>query len=152
MEKLATKALVCLKHHHSTRTRSGENHSVRTWPVGPDDRLPASFDHAHPSLLRYAEELKMTARDSPSPVESPSSCQGRSRTASIDSMDGAESWMPDPYRYATAGVGLDVMYASRRQPTPFMPSPPRVDGKEEFNLDHGSLAREFGETSFMAWF
>ena len=97
----------------------------------------------------------MTARDldSPSPVASPSSCQSQSTTASIDSMDGAESWMPDPYRYAPAGVDIDAMRcAPRQQPTPFMPSSPRVDGKEEFNLDHGSLTGEFGETSFMAWF
>jgi hypothetical protein len=84
-----------------------------------------------------------------------------------------ESWLPDVYRYGKHN-GLvsspsSVQAPTHRrpqgmQPLPtaqqlnadrqklFTPSAPRVDGKEEFNLDFGALALQLDETSYMAWF
>jgi hypothetical protein len=63
--------------------------------------------------------------------------------------------MPDIYQYASAGVGVEERYTgaqAQTQPTPFIPSSPRVDQNDTFNFDHGALMVDLEETSYMAWF
>lgn len=61
--------------------------------------------------------------------------------------------MPDIYQYAIAGVGVEERYTgAQAQPTPFIPSSPRVDQNDTFNFDHGALMVDLEETSYMAWF
>lgn len=75
----------------------------------------------------------------------------------------AETWLPDVYRFASMGVGIDERYHiggranggdgfAAAQPTPFMPSEPRIAATDAFNFDHGALTAELAETSYMAWF
>jgi hypothetical protein len=77
----------------------------------------------------------------------------------------AETWLPDVYRFSSHGVGIDERYRiangteaggdegfASAQPTPFMPSEPRIAANDAFNFDHGALTAELAETSYMAWF
>ena len=66
------------------------------------------------------------------------------------------TWLPDLYRFSSVGLTLSVeeryTFASA-QPTPFIPSSPRVAEDKNFNFDHGALTTELVEgTSYMAWF
>jgi hypothetical protein len=61
--------------------------------------------------------------------------------------------MPDIYQYTSVGVGVEERYTgAQAQPTPFIPSSPRVDQNDTFNFDHGALMVDLEETSYMAWF
>lgn len=151
MDKLTSKTRSCLRQYCASPNRE----EIRSNTQSSEAPLPASFKDVHPSLVRYAEEIKCTPSHCsdlpPSPVASYHPRQTESSSAITDRRGG--TWLPDIYRYASAGVGVEDRYRRPSpQPTPFTPSSPRCDDKEEFNLDHGALTNQFGETSFMAWF
>ncbi|KAJ6525276.1 hypothetical protein DFH09DRAFT_1188758 [Mycena vulgaris] len=72
----------------------------------------------------------------------------------------AETWLPDVYHFSSMGVGIDERYRiggsgegfAAAQPTPFIPSEPRIAATDAFNFDHGALTADIAETSYMAWF
>lgn len=63
-------------------------------------------------------------------------------------------WLPDLYRFSSAGLSMEERYTfASAQPTPFIPSSPRIAEDKNFNFDHGALTTELvEETSYMAWF
>ncbi|CAK5284132.1 unnamed protein product [Mycena citricolor] len=141
MEKLADKARrACSQVSNSVTLPSTS--SIRT-------QLPAAFRGAHPTLARYAEEMTFAKTHGPplkDAVHAPN-----------------ESWLPDVYHFGTLGIGIHERYRADEgstsedtfasaQPTPFMPSEPRIDASDSFNFDHGALTAELAETSYMAWF
>ncbi|KAJ7147142.1 hypothetical protein C8R43DRAFT_1012117 [Mycena crocata] len=144
MEKLAEKARrACSQWHASAPAPPPASVSGA--------QLPPAFHHAHPTLARYAEEMTFAP--------------GRVSVAHPPSQDAAdaEAWLPDVYRFASMGVGIDERYRiggggnvgegfAAAQPTPFMPSEPRIAANDAFNFDHGALTAELAETSYMAWF
>ncbi|KAJ7132998.1 hypothetical protein C8R46DRAFT_1140298 [Mycena filopes] len=116
-------------------------------------QLPPAFRQAHPTLARYAEEMTFAPPRVPLPHSPPMNGTGAD----------AETWLPDVYRFASMGVGIDERYRiggsgngsegfASAQPTPFMPSEPRIAANDAFNFDHGALTAELAETSYMAWF
>ncbi|KAJ7021588.1 hypothetical protein C8F04DRAFT_1140272 [Mycena alexandri] len=147
MEKLAEKA-----------RRACSQYSAVPTPATPasssDVQLPPAFRHAHPILARYAEEMTFAPPRVPLPLPHPPPMNGVE----------AETWLPDVYRFASMGVGIDERYRiggsgsggeegfAAAQPTPFMPSEPRIAANDAFNFDHGALTAELAETSYMAWF
>ncbi|KAJ7600809.1 hypothetical protein C8J56DRAFT_911343 [Mycena floridula] len=110
----------------------------------PLDSVPASFASAHPYLCQYVQQLRQSSSGS---------------TMLMDLMPAFNTpsvspYLPDIYHFSSNGIGLDQRYSgvAQKQPTPFMPSSPRVDGHESFNFDHGALTADLEETSYMAWF
>lgn len=115
--------------------------------------LPASFNHIHEIISQYAER-----------VESRSSGMGFMTSSAIgpfktsSSSDHAppvqNTWLPDLYRFSSVGLSVEERYTfASAQPTPFIPSSPRVAEDKNFNFDHGALTTELvEETSYMAWF
>ncbi|KAJ7677462.1 hypothetical protein B0H17DRAFT_1079230 [Mycena rosella] len=143
MEKLSEKARrACAQWHTSSPAPPPVPASVS------GAQLPPSFQHAHPTLARYAEEMTFAPARVPPPPQ--------------DSALDTETWLPDVYRFASMGVGIDERYRiggsaggdgfAAAQPTPFMPSEPRIAATDAFNFDHGALTAELAETSYMAWF
>jgi hypothetical protein len=121
------------------------------------DQLPESFSDVHPFLVRYAEQIKFTAAPVPPNtyhLHRQATVQRNPHPVSAsDPKAIGESWMPDIYQYASVGVGVEERYTrAQAQPTPFIPSSPRVDEKDPFNFDHGALMVDLEETSYMAWF
>ena len=121
----------------------------------PQPVLPASFSHVHTLISQYAER-----------VESRSVMQGMGFMTSSDlapfmtstdpssSLPVQHTWLPDIYRFSSVGVSVEERYTfASAQPTPFIPSSPRVAEDKNFNFDHGALTTELvEETSYMAWF
>ncbi|KAF8817210.1 hypothetical protein BYT27DRAFT_7205076 [Phlegmacium glaucopus] len=121
----------------------------------PQPVLPASFNHVHHLISQFAER-----------VESRSLVQGMGFTRSsnlapfMSSTDTSSSqsvqnaWLPDIYRFSSVGLSMEERYTfASAQPTPFIPSSPRVAEDKNFNFDHGALTTELvEETSYMAWF
>lgn len=114
--------------------------------------LPASFNHIHEIILQCAER-----------VESRSLMQGMGFMASSDlapfkapsdPSSIQKAWLPDLYRFSSVGLNVEERYTfASAQPTPFIPSSPRVAEDKNFNFDHGSLTTDLvEETSYMAWF
>lgn len=65
----------------------------------------------------------------------------------------SDAWLPDIYQFSSVGLGTEERYTfASAQPTPFIPSLPRVGQNESFNFDHGALTADLEETSYMAWF
>lgn len=163
VEKFATKARESLKNYRSQNRGNKQDKLQGHWNV---DGIGESLLKAHPALLRQAEALRASVKAEPSsfdelsgppppsPISSPKAPGPLSLSYSHSHDSGDDvPWRPksepelhmlDIYRYANAGVGPDAICLGRTQP--------RVGGKEGFNLDHGSLAGEFGQTSYMAWF
>jgi hypothetical protein len=123
--------------------------------AGHPQLLPPSFMNVHSSLSRYLEQIIAThpmqipdftlltsnIRQPPRQYIQPS---GTARS---------DEWLPDIYRFNTVGVGVEERYTvALAQPTPFMPSEPRVAENETFNFDYGALTSGLTETSYMAWF
>ena len=75
-------------------------------------------------------------------------------TSSLRSLPPAESWLPDIYKFSSAGVGVEDRYGFFSQlGRPFMPSSPRIAETKDFNFDHGDITVGLvEETSYMAWF
>ena len=114
--------------------------------------LPASFNHIHEIISQYAERVEsrsgmgfMTSSDL-TPFKTPSD---HHNTPSVQN-----TWLPDLYRFSSVGLSVEERYTfASAQPTPFIPSSPRVAEDKNFNFDHGALTTELvEETSYMAWF
>ncbi|KAF7299600.1 4Fe-4S ferredoxin-type domain-containing protein [Mycena chlorophos] len=183
MEKLADKARRACAHWHGA--------TALTPPAPPSSSgvaLPPAFGGAHSTLARYADEMTFTPPRVPTP-QPPAIPIGRDPTS--------YSWLPDVYRFGTAGVGVEERYRVQEdhvyapgtlpnygnkligiqppaqapeagqqkqnqqqpsipfataQPTPFVPSEPRVAANDSFDFEHGALTAELAETSYMAWF
>lgn len=147
MEKLAEKARRACSQWHSTAPPPPSAAASGT-------QLPPAFHHAHPILARYAGEMTFVPPRVPMPGSPP-----LKDTTDAD----AETWLPDVYRFASHGVGIDERYRiggsshgdegfASAQPTPFMPGEPRIAANDNFNFEHGALTAELAETSYMAWF
>ncbi|KAJ7095719.1 hypothetical protein B0H15DRAFT_826810 [Mycena belliarum] len=145
MEKLAEKARrACAQWHTSSPGSTPVPASVS------GAQLPPAFRHAHATLARYAEEMTFAAPRVPLTHPPP-----------LEAGSTAETWLPDVYHFASMGVGIDERYRiggsnsdgfAAAQPTPFMPSEPRIAATDAFNFDHGALTADIAETSYMAWF
>ncbi|KAL0581180.1 hypothetical protein V5O48_000870 [Marasmius crinis-equi] len=117
---------------------------------------PPSFSGSHFSLRQYLEQLQNTVPHGPLFMAVP---HGPAST-SMDHLMPTNNrvWLPDIYSFNSVGVGVEDRYGgstaefATAQPTPFMPSEPRVTKMDQFNFDHGALMTELEETSFMAWF
>ncbi|KAJ7288137.1 hypothetical protein C8J57DRAFT_1445609 [Mycena rebaudengoi] len=129
--------------HHQTASHAQ--------PPSQSGALPPSFLQAHAKIKRYAED--MTFGPAPSTSTAPHHHNGVG-------LDHSEAWLPDVYRFNSVGVGVEERYRiggttaefALAQPTPFMPSEPRIAPNDAFNFDHGALTAELAETSYMAWF
>lgn len=103
--------------------------------------LPNSFFGTHPSLTQHV--MRLTSSESP--------FMGSFPSFGVDAEP--TPYLPDIYHFNSNGVALDERYTfAQKQPTPFMPSSPRIDEHETFNFDHGAITAELEETSYMAWF
>lgn len=171
MEKLADRARRIFLHSPSTNSSSdpahnglaGYQHQSPTYPTTTGkpspNHLPESFSNVHPYLVRYVEQIKYTAAPNPYHLH-PTSAQRNlhprapvSASSLTDLRATGDSWMPDIYEYASMGLSVENRYTrAQAQPTPFIPSSPRVDEKDTFNFDHGALMVDLKETSYMAWF
>ncbi|KAF5330267.1 hypothetical protein D9758_014459 [Tetrapyrgos nigripes] len=105
-----------------------------------------SFLAAHVSLQQYLARLQHAL-----PMTSASVIPTQAYTF----QDPSRSYLPDIYHFNSAGIGIEERYRiqtpfASAPPTPFMPSSPRVDPDEDFHFDHGALATDLEETSFMA--
>ncbi|KAJ7643980.1 hypothetical protein FB45DRAFT_285047 [Roridomyces roridus] len=146
MEKLADKARRACAQHSSSSTPGAQPTPASVSGV----QLPPAFRHVHPILARYANEMTFSPAGAPPPPH--------------DKADSTETWLPSVYNFASAGVGIDERYRvgggrneegltfASAQPTPFIPSEPRIAANDSFNFDHGALTAELAETSYMAWF
>ena len=109
--------------------------------------LPASYNHIHEIISQYAESRSgmgfMTTSD-----------LAPFKTANDHSPSVHNAWLPDLYRFSSVGLSVEERYTfASAQPTPFIPSSPRVAEDKNFNFDHGALTTELvEETSYMAWF
>ena len=150
MEKLSEKARrACAKWHSTPGPASAPASASGV-------QLPPTFHSAHSTLARYAEEMTFA----PPRVRTPQPSMVK------DAAIGP--WLPDVYRFANVGVGVEERYRIRdgspgssggdgekfatAQPTPFMPSEPRIAANDSFDFEHGALTAELAETSYMAWF
>ncbi|KAJ7069663.1 fungal-specific transcription factor domain-containing protein [Mycena amicta] len=52
---------------------------------------------------------------------------------------------------SSQGANANTPFATA-QPTPFVPSEPRIAANDSFDFEYGSLTAELAETSYMAWF
>ncbi|KAF7314467.1 4Fe-4S ferredoxin-type domain-containing protein [Mycena kentingensis (nom. inval.)] len=171
MEKLAEKARRACAQWHGTASTPPEAASAS------GAALPPAFRHTHSTLTRYAEEMTFTPPRVPTP-----------HPPAMVVKDNTSYWLPDVYRFASIGVGIDERYRvppalpishvdernanghgdgaiasaiatangtvafAKAQPTPFMPSEPRIAANDTFEFEHGALTAELAETSYMAWF
>jgi hypothetical protein len=116
--------------------------------------LPASFNHIHEIISQYAERVSgmsfMTSSDL-APFKTTTSDH---RTPSPSVQNNNNTWLPDLYRFSSVGLSVEERYTfASAQPTPFIPSSPRVAEDKNFNFDHGALTTDLvEETSYMAWF
>ena len=128
--------------------------------------LPASFNHIHEIISQYAERVESRSGMGFMTTSSSSSSQSDLfKTSSTTTSDQHNSgviipdvvqntWLPDLYRFSSVGLSVEERYTfASAQPTPFIPSSPRVAEDKNFNFDHGALTTELvEETSYMAWF
>lgn len=129
---------------------SGYQHTTPPPPV----HLPPAFSDVHPSLARYAEQIKLS-----SPLQVPFTSAQTSHLSQGQAAQGgpesppSDAWLPDIYQFTSVGVGIEERYTfASAQPTPFIPSSPRIAENANFNFDHGALTADLAETSYMAWF
>jgi hypothetical protein len=110
--------------------------------------LPASFNHIHEIISQYAERVSGMGFMTSSLTD-----LTPFKTAS-DHTSPSDTWLPDIYSFSSVGLNVEERYTfASAQPTPFIPSSPRVAEDKNFNFDHGALTTELvEETSYMAWF
>ena len=123
----------------------------------PQPNLPASFNHVHEVISRYAERV-----ESRSVIEGMGFMTSSDLTPFTTSTDASSSssssvqnaWLPDLYRFSSVGLSAEERYTfASAQPTPFIPASPRVAEDKDFNFDHGALCADLvEETGYMAWF
>jgi hypothetical protein len=175
MEKLTDRARRLFLQSHSAKPSSASSvHHGQTGCQGSianyysssqslPNLLPKSFSGVHPYLVRYLEQIRLPAAPHPYLLHHPTATHGLyshpqpgiplPASSETDPRAAGESWMPDIYQYASVGVGVEERYTrAQAQPTPFIPSSPRVDQNDTFNFDHGALVVDLEETSYMAWF
>ncbi|KAF8630842.1 hypothetical protein AX17_005201 [Amanita inopinata Kibby_2008] len=120
-----------------------QHQSNNPYDEQPLDLLP-SFQNVHPSLVQFAEQIKYT---------SPARLSSFNGAHNPEPNPSSEAWLPDIYQFSSAGMDVEERYTfASAQPTPFIPSSPRVAENETFNFDHGALTVDLEETSYMAWF
>jgi hypothetical protein len=115
--------------------------------------LPASFNHIHEIISQYAERVE--SRSGMGFMTSSDLVPFKTSSTSGDRIPSVQNtWLPDLYRFSSVGLSVDERYTfASAQPTPFIPSSPRVAEDKNFNFDHGALTTELvEETSYMAWF
>ncbi|KAK7469361.1 hypothetical protein VKT23_003837 [Stygiomarasmius scandens] len=106
--------------------------------------LPTSFLSTHKVLRQYLAQLQHSPIASTVPSVPP---------PTFSAQHTSNSYLPDIYHFNTAGIGIEERYHfATAPPTPFMPFSPRVDPEMVFHFDHGALATDLEETSYMAWF
>ncbi|KAF8968960.1 hypothetical protein BDZ97DRAFT_1797210 [Flammula alnicola] len=139
MQKLSEKAQRVLFKWHSPEN---SQMSYAGYPQ-PRPMLPASLTGVH-AVISQTMDFTSSSRG-----------QQSVPSASNESPHLAqESWLPDIYHFSTLGLSLEERYTfASAQPTPFIPSSPRVAENENFNFDYGALSTGLvEETSYMAWF
>ncbi|PFH53342.1 hypothetical protein AMATHDRAFT_45610 [Amanita thiersii Skay4041] len=123
-----------------------QHQSNKLYNQQPLELLP-SFQNVHSALARFAEQINYT---SPALLTSDVSPIPHSLEQQPES---PPTWLPDIYTFSSAGVGIEDRYSfASAQPTPFIPSSPRIAENQRFNFDHGALTSDLEETSYMAWF
>lgn len=161
MQKLLDKSRKTLSQHHSPGRYSDSGHFGRH--LTETRTLPACFKHVHPYLLQHSERIWSIGHTGVQPSTSSSSSLNLILDRGPDNHPGpssgvtlppAETWLPDIYKFSSLGLNLEDRYSfASAQPTPFIPSSPRVSENKDFNFDHGDITVELvEETSYMAWF
>ena len=114
--------------------------------------LPASFHHVHKLISQYAERVE--SRSAMEGMGFMTSSDLAPLMTSTDAPSVQNSWLPDIYRFSSMGLNVEERHTfASAQPTPFIPSSPRVTEDKDFNFDHGALTTDLvEETSYMAWF
>lgn len=114
----------------------------------PQPKLPPPFQNVHFILSQLAERIEACG-----PPKRLASCSPADLQLSSSNVE-QESWPSDIYQFSSLGLNVEERYSfASTQPTPFIPSSPRVAENEKFNFDYGALsAGLMGETSYMAWF
>lgn len=147
MERLTGRSRRIYLHWRSSGT-TNEEMSLAPPSFVAGTVIPASFSGVHPALCQYVEDIKLAPQ-----VPSLESAIHNWQPLGNQSQN---SWLPDIYHFASNGIGIDERYErfpiAITQPTPFIPSSPRVDENDEFNFDYGALTAELEDTSYMAWF
>jgi hypothetical protein len=128
----------------------------------PQPVLPASFNHVHELISQYAARIDSSSRslmEGMSFMTSsdlvPAAYMTSNETGAVQQQQQQQNtWLPDLYRFSSVGLSVEERYTfASAQPTPFIPSSPRVSEDKNFNFDHGALTTELvEETSYMAWF
>ena len=166
MQKLVEKSRRIL--HAETATHAHAVYAGFPSPVSQSPvLLPASFNHIHEIISQYAERVESRSGMGFMTTSSSSSSQSDLfKTSSTTTSDHHQhnsgvipdvvqnTWLPDLYRFSSVGLSVEERYTfASAQPTPFIPSSPRVAEDKNFNFDHGALTTELvEETSYMAWF
>ncbi|TFK23393.1 hypothetical protein FA15DRAFT_670507 [Coprinopsis marcescibilis] len=164
MQKLAEKSRKTLTQSQPSKYPDGASYARHS----EVRHMPACFKHAHPYLSQQAERILASNSNSMSSLNlildrgpsaefpNPSSSSASAVPAGQGVGVQKDSWIPDIYRFASLGLSLDDRYApgyAASQPTPFVPSFPRVSETKDFNFDHGDITVGLvEETSYMAWF
>ncbi|KAM6493617.1 hypothetical protein JOM56_009978 [Amanita muscaria] len=121
-----------------------QHQSCKSQQERPFELLP-SLQNVHSALVEFAEQMKCTSAPKISGL--------LSVIGDLSEHSKSDAWLPDIYQFASNGLGLEERYTfASAQPTPFVPSSPRIGQSENFNFDHGALTVDLEETSFMAWF
>ncbi|TFK69541.1 hypothetical protein BDN72DRAFT_767830 [Pluteus cervinus] len=163
IEKLADKSRRLCFQWHSPQVMEQSvfypSSSLKNSPGRLDsEKLAVELDGAHPMLVDFAGQLSLVKPDESS----------RGQPSSSSSSDGniyhhhqaqsqrPDTWLPEIYQFTSVGIGIEDRYnfsaIATAQPTPFVPSSPRVAEHANFNFDHGAFTVDLAETSFMAWF
>ncbi|KAF8895147.1 hypothetical protein BD779DRAFT_1608834 [Infundibulicybe gibba] len=146
LDKLAGKSRRIYLHWRNNRA-----HDTDVTMSSGQQILSPSFTGVHHALTRYAEQICDTATTQD--VAPASSNPHSPQSHLVPPIHVSDAWLPDIYRFNSAGVGIDERYSfASARPTPFIPSSPRIDENETFNFDHGALTADLAETSYMAWF
>lgn len=135
----------------SSQGDSGTVNAVADGSKTEEKGLPDSFDGAHSSICQYAEQIMST----PSAPEASSRLYTSHLQTAVD--NESAMWLPDVYKFTSAGIGPEDRYnnfqaAAPPTPLPFSPMAPRVGKHETVNFDHGAITIDLTETSYMAWF
>jgi hypothetical protein len=114
--------------------------------------LPASYNHIHEIISQYAERVE--SRSGMGFMTSSDLVPFKTSTSDHAIPSVQNTWLPDLYRFSSMGLSVEERYTfASAQPTPFIPSSPRVAEDKNFNFDHGALTTDLvEETSYMAWF
>ncbi|KAF8158547.1 hypothetical protein B0H34DRAFT_709315 [Crassisporium funariophilum] len=149
MQKLVERSRQVLSQSHGTDS----SHMSHAGNSQLQPTLPSSFDNVHTRISQYAERIEARSVSQAMDLTKPARCLLNMNT-DLASPPLQDSWLPDIYRFSSVGLGVEERYTfASAQPTPFIPSSPRVAENVKFNFDHGALTIDLvEETSYMAWF